>query len=86
MEGFIVKHQQKMFLSPNYFINTLAKKARGLLRSIFANNKIEFPTSLPDISTKEKAWKLIGLDIKSLFLDKKKLLNTIVPLWAKDNH
>lgn len=60
-----------------------SEKARGLLREIFVKNNIEMPSTLPDISTKEKTWNVIGLDIKSLILDKQKLLNNIIPEWTK---
>jgi len=39
---------------------------------------------MPDISTKEKAQKYIGLDIPAEKAAKEKFLNTIVPEWLKE--
>lgn len=38
---------------------------------------------MPDISTKEKAQKYIGLDIESEKKAKQEFLNTTVPAWLK---
>jgi len=38
---------------------------------------------MPDISTKEKAQKYIGLDIPAEKAAKEKFLNTVVPEWLK---
>lgn len=39
---------------------------------------------MPDVSTKEKAQKYIGLDIPAERIDKEKFLNTVVPEWEKE--
>lgn len=41
----------------------------------------KIPIELPDYSTKEKAQKLVGLDIEKLKADKAKLLETLVKEW-----
>ncbi len=61
-----------------------AEKARGILATIFVKHGIEIPVQLPDISTKEKAQKFIGLDMEKLRADKVKLLETVVKEWDKD--
>lgn len=38
---------------------------------------------MPDISTKEKAQKFIGLDMKKLHAEKERFLNTVVTEWDK---
>jgi nitrite reductase (cytochrome c-552) len=38
---------------------------------------------LPDVSTKEKAQKYIGLDMKKLRADKQRFINTVIPKWIK---
>ncbi len=60
-----------------------AEKARGRLRALFAKLDVATPVKLPDVSTKEKAQKYIGLDMKKLIEDKEKLLKTIVVEWDK---
>ncbi len=49
---------------------------------------VHSPVSYPDISTKEKAQKYIGLDMEKLTKDKSKFMTVIVPEWltkAKEN-
>lgn len=60
-----------------------AEKARGLLYVIFYKHGVKVPVELPDISTKEKAQKYIGLDMQALHADKDKLLKEVVPQWDK---
>lgn len=58
-----------------------AEKARGLLSVIFYKHGVKVPVELPDVATKDKAQKYIGLDMQALKADKQKLLNEITPLW-----
>lgn len=58
-----------------------AEKARGLLAVLFTRLGVKVPVELPDVSTKEKAQKYIGLDMKALWDDKNQFLRTIVPQW-----
>jgi nitrite reductase (cytochrome c-552) len=44
---------------------------------------VKFPLSYPDVSTKEKAQKYIGLDMQKLFKEKEEFLKTIVAEWDK---
>ncbi len=60
-----------------------AEKARGMLSVLFLRLGVKIPVDLPDVSTKEKAQKYIGLDMKALGEDKMNLLNTIIPEWDK---
>ena len=39
---------------------------------------------MPDISTKEKAQKYIGLDMKSELAAKDEFLKTVIPEWTKE--
>ncbi|HBO38502.1 MAG TPA: ammonia-forming cytochrome c nitrite reductase subunit c552, partial [Pasteurellaceae bacterium] len=38
----------------------------------------------PDISTAEKAWKVMGIDIEKDRKDKAEFLNTVIPQWNKE--
>jgi nitrite reductase (cytochrome c-552) len=60
-----------------------AEKARGLLAVLFTQLGIKVPAELPDVTTKEKAQKYIGLDMKALWDDKNELLRTIIPNWER---
>ena len=44
---------------------------------------LKYPVKLPDISTKEKAQKVIGLDMEYLNKDKQEFLNTTAADWDK---
>jgi len=57
-----------------------AQEAIGLLNEIFIRKQIS-PTTISDISTKEKAQQYIGLDIKKLKQDKEVFLKEVVPVW-----
>ena len=48
-----------------------------LLRSLGVKTPIQYP----DISTKEKAQKYLGMDMEKLKDEKKKFLNTVIPQW-----
>jgi nitrite reductase (cytochrome c-552) len=50
-----------------------------LLSKLGNNNEIPYP----DIATKEKAQKFIGLDMNQLRKEKEEFLKTIVPGWDK---
>lgn len=57
-----------------------AQEALGLLNEIFIKRQISPPT-IPDISTKDKAQKYIGLDIQKLQQEKAIFLKEVVPNW-----
>jgi nitrite reductase (cytochrome c-552) len=59
-----------------------AQEARLILAKLLTSkgvNKIDYP----DISTKTKAQKYIGLDIDKLKKEKQEFLKTVVPEWVK---
>jgi nitrite reductase (cytochrome c-552) len=60
-----------------------SEKARGLISVVFTKHGVALPYVLPDVSTKEKAQKYIGLDMEKLRNDKKELLDKIIPEWDK---
>ena len=65
-----------------------AMQARLAISKVLTNLGFTGDVPMPDISTKEKAQKYIGLDIPAEQAAKEKFLNTIVPEWlkkAKDN-
>ncbi len=53
---------------------------RAEVVSVF-NNK---PIPLPDVSTKEKAQRYIGLDMPKLKQQKQQFLDTVVPKWIEE--
>ncbi|NUM37406.1 MAG: ammonia-forming cytochrome c nitrite reductase [Candidatus Brocadiae bacterium] len=56
-------------------------QARLELSRILAQKGITQEVAMPDISTKEKAQKYIGLDMETLKKEKKVFLETVVPQW-----
>ena len=42
------------------------------------------PVEVPDISTAEKAWKVMGIDIEKERKAKEEFLKTVVPQWEKE--
>lgn len=60
----------------------MGQEARLILSKVLFTHgvtKVEYP----DISTKEKAQKYIGLDIPKLVADKNTFINTVIPEWNK---
>jgi nitrite reductase (cytochrome c-552) len=65
-----------------------AMQARLATSKLLANLGYMADVPMPDVSTKEKAQKYIGLDIPAESAAKEKFLQTVVPEWlkkAKDN-
>lgn len=60
---------------------SLGERSRGQLAIVLTKYGKKIPIELPDYSTKEKAQKLVGLDIEKLKADKAKLLETLVKEW-----
>lgn len=60
-----------------------AMQARLSISKVLAQKGYNDEVPMPDISTKEKAQKYIGLDIASEKKAKQQFLNTIVPAWLK---
>lgn len=61
-----------------------ALQARLALSKVLAKLGYTDEVPLPDVSTKAKAQKYIGLDIEKLNKDKEKFLETVVPEWLKN--
>lgn len=61
-----------------------AMEARLEIHKVLALNGYTQEIPLPDISTKTKAQKYIGLDMEKLKNDKKKFLETIIPKWKEE--
>ena len=60
-----------------------AEEARKEIALILVKHGVKYPVALPDISTKEKAQKYIGLNMKELEDDKNDFLKTTVVEWDK---
>jgi nitrite reductase (cytochrome c-552) len=60
-----------------------AEQARGILAVVFSKHGVKIPVDMPDISTKEKAQKYIGLDMDKLRKDKEALKNNVLPEWDR---
>jgi nitrite reductase (cytochrome c-552) len=65
-----------------------AEQARTDIARVLARHGYTAEVPMPDISTKEKAQKYIGLDMTKLRKQKQDFLDTVVPRWiatAKKN-
>ena len=60
-----------------------AQEARKALALVLIKHGVDYPIELPDISTKEKAQKVVGLDMDYLRKDKKEFLQTTAKEWDK---
>lgn len=60
-----------------------SEEARKVVATVLVKLGAPYPVALPDISTKEKAQKYIGLNIPELKKDKAELLKTTVVEWDK---
>ena len=60
-----------------------AADARAKLGVVLAKHGVTTPVAIPDISTREKAQKAIGLDIPKEQAAKDEFLRTVVPQWEK---
>lgn len=60
-----------------------SEEARNELTKLLIKLNVKLPITYPDVSTKEKAQKYIGLDMKKLFEEKKKFLEEVVSTWDK---
>jgi len=58
--------------------------ARVELAKLLSKLNVKMPIQMPDISTKEKAQKYIGLDMEKARNEKKEFLSTVVPVWDKN--
>ena len=60
-----------------------AEEARRELALVLVKHGQKYPIDMPDISTKEKAQRFIGLDMKMLKEDKQEFLKTTAVEWDK---
>ncbi len=60
-----------------------AEQARGLLSVVFVRHGVSIPIKLPDVTTKDKAQKYLGMDIMALRKDKEQLQKTLIVQWDK---
>jgi nitrite reductase (cytochrome c-552) len=58
-----------------------SQEARIILATIFAQYGQDYPIDMPDISTKAKAQKFIGLDMEQLHIKKLEFKEKILPQW-----
>lgn len=63
---------------------TIAQETRIALARLLAELGFNREIPYPDISTKAKAQRYIGLDMKTLNAEKRDFLKTIVPQWDKE--
>ena len=61
-----------------------ATQARILIMKILMRQGYTGEVSMPDLSTKEKAQRYIGLDIEAERIAKDQFLKTVVPQWQKE--
>ena len=61
-----------------------AADARAKLAAILTKHDVKTPVEVPDISTADKAWKVMGIDIEKERKAKKEFLETVVPQWVKE--
>lgn len=61
-----------------------AADARAGLAVILAKHGVQQPINYPDISTAEKAWKVMGIDIEKERKDKEEFIKTVIPEWNKE--
>ena len=59
-------------------------EARRLLAALFIKLGVKYPIDMPDISTKEKAQKYIGLDMEKLNKAKQEFLKTTTVKWDEE--
>ncbi|MBS3946431.1 MAG: ammonia-forming cytochrome c nitrite reductase subunit c552, partial [Melioribacter sp.] len=60
-----------------------AEAARREIALVLVKHGVSYPVALPDISTKEKAQKFIGLNMQELKDGKKEFLKTTAVEWDK---
>jgi len=60
-----------------------SEQARNELTKLLIKLNVKLPINYPDISTKEKAQKYIGLDMNKLFKEKEEFIKSVVADWDK---
>lgn len=76
--------------SPDIILKVIASgldriaDARTQLAVILTKHGVQQPIQYPDISTAEKAWKVMGIDIEKERAAKQKFLKEVIPQWNKE--
>jgi len=60
-----------------------AEEARKEIALVLVKHGMKYPVTLPDVSSKDKAQKYIGLDMKELKSDKEDFLKTTAVEWDR---
>jgi nitrite reductase (cytochrome c-552) len=60
-------------------------EARLMLTDFLATKGVKFPFAMPDISTIDKVWKYIGVDIEKVRKEKADFKKNVLPKWATVN-
>ena len=55
--------------------------SKTLLAELLMNLNVKLPVQMPDISTKEKAQKYLGLEMDKMYSSKLQFIKTILPQW-----
>jgi nitrite reductase (cytochrome c-552) len=58
-----------------------AEQARSEIAIVLYSKGVKRPLQMPDVSTKAKAQKFIGLDMEKIIADKKKFIESVIPQW-----
>jgi nitrite reductase (cytochrome c-552) len=58
-----------------------ADESRLLLAELLLKLNVKLPVQIPDISSKEKAQKIIGLEMDKLITSKMEFIKAILPQW-----
>lgn len=61
-----------------------AADARAALAGVLVKHGVQTPVQVPDISTKEKAQKVMGIDFDGEKAAKEEFLRTVVPQWEEE--
>nr|WP_281545505.1 ammonia-forming nitrite reductase cytochrome c552 subunit [Grimontia sp. SpTr1] len=61
-----------------------AADARTKLARLLATKGMTEPVQVPDISTKEKAQAVLGMDMETMNIEKADFLKTVIPKWEDD--
>jgi len=63
-----------------------SKEARLLASRLLSKYNVKQPIDMPDISTKEKAQKYVGLDMDKIIAEKEEFKRVVLPGWIKKNN
>lgn len=87
---FVVASHGAAFHAPQEVVRILGDglyktmQARMIIRNVLDKHGYGGEVPIPDLSTKEKAQKYIGLDIRSEMAAKDEFLKTVIPEWIEE--